>query len=105
VVRAAAVKHFGVGVFEALNRLHSPKFAMGGLADAMNTSLIPRSRRYRSGGLVAAGSGGGAPVYLQIHGGKAIGPMISDKAVLGALHREAKRAKVFSAGRAPSSVG
>jgi len=110
---ARAVRFWGADFFAALNRLQMPRFATGGLVslarfgEAMSTPLTPRSRGRRTGGLAAVGIGGGsgAPVYLQIHGGKAVGPMIADREVVRALHREANRAKIFSAGRAPSAVG
>jgi hypothetical protein len=104
VIRAAAVKHFGVGMFEAMNRLHPPKFAMGGLVDAMNTSLMPRRRSFASGGLVAAGAGsGGRPVHLHLDG--ASFALRGEQDVVEALGKHARSRRVRSGGRAPSWVG
>lgn len=101
---ARAVRFWGPDVFDALNRLQMPKFALGGLVDAMNTSLMPRSRGFRSGGLAAAvAGGGGVPLHLHI-GGKTF-VAHADALTLNGLAREARMAKLLSAGRRPGWAG
>lgn len=105
VVRAAAVKHFGVGFFDQLNRLHTPQLAMGGLVDALSTSLMPRRRGFASGGLVTAGgSSGGTPVHLHFPDGSSFGPMMADAKVAGAVIRYSRGKALLSAGRKPGWV-
>lgn len=102
---AKAVRFWGTGVFEALNRLQNPfqGFSIGGLVDAINTPMIPRGRGFATGGLAAAGAGG-TPVHLHLPGGGSFG-LRGDQDVVEALVKRARRAKMLSAGRAPSSVG
>lgn len=101
VIRAAAVKKFGVGFFAALNNLRSPGFASGGLVSAAS-AILPPIPRFAAGGLVAASvAGGGRPFALHI-GGEEFAGMTASQDTVDRLQRYAVRKQVHSAGRKPT---
>lgn len=102
VIRASAVNHFGVGTFEALNRLRTPQFSLGGLVEGLSRPLMPRAPRFATGGLVAAGAGGGRSQFtlvLDRQSFTASGPENTVRNLMGA----ARKAQLLSGGRKPSS--
>jgi hypothetical protein len=57
VNRSAAVSHYGVGFFHAINQLRLPRFALGGLVEGLGRLALPmQPLRLAAGGPVAAGS-------------------------------------------------
>jgi hypothetical protein len=102
VIRAEAVKKWGLGFFQALNALREPGggFAQGGLVQAA-TAMLPPIPRFAMGGPVVAGAGaGGRPFTLQI-GGEEFGGMTATDDAVSKLERYAVRQQVRSAGRKP----
>jgi len=87
VMRAAAVQRWGPRFMAALNGLQNPFGYAGG-------GLVPR---FATGGLVTARTADGAIVNLHFPGGSFA--LRGDKAVVGSLTREARRAGMLSAGR------
>lgn len=103
VIRAAAVRKWGVGIFQMLNGLRMPKggfrFNMGGLVQAM-------APRYASGGPVAAAAGGtgqGRPVTVNF-GGESFQMSASDS-VVHKLMKAATGKQIRSNGRKPAWFG
>jgi len=99
VIRAAAVKKFGVGLFQSLNNFRSPGFASSGLVN-MASAMPPSVPRFAAGGLVmaeAAGSGG-RPFTLQI-GSDVFSGLSASDATMDRLQKYAARKNVHSAGR------
>lgn len=105
VIRAAAVKKFGVGFFAALNNLREPGgFAGGGLVRAAASAVLPPLPRFAMGGPVIAGGavgGGGRPFTLQI-GGEEFGGLTASDDAVDRLGRYSVRKQVRSAGRKPT---
>ena len=104
VIRAAAVKKFGVGLFQMLNNLQNPGFASGGFVQSMASAVLPPMPRFAAGGLVMAnvsGGSGGRPFTLQI-GDEVFGGMTAPDATVERLQKYATRKKRKSAGRAPT---
>ncbi|WP_027521763.1 hypothetical protein [Bradyrhizobium sp. Ec3.3] len=104
VIRAAAVKKWGVGFFAALNNLREPGgFAGGGVVRAAASAMLPPVPRFAGGGpvIVGAGAGGGNPFTLQIGNDVFTGLTATDDAV-ERLGRYAVRKQVSSAGRKPN---
>jgi hypothetical protein len=98
VIRAAAVKKFGVGFFAALNNLRTPGFNMGGLVNAAS-AVLPPIPRFAMGGLALANaSGGGRPFALHI-GGEEFTGMTASEDTVDRLQKYAVRKQVRSAGR------
>jgi hypothetical protein len=102
VVRAAAVKKFGVDFFNALNGLRMPPgFASGGLAQAAS-ALLPPLPRFASGGPVIAGAGAsGRPFTLNI-AGQEFGGLTASEDTVKQLERFAVSKQIRSAGRKPT---
>ena len=103
VIRAAAVRKWGLGVFQALNGLRMPRggfrFNMGGLAHAM-------APRYASGGPVAAQpapAGQGRAVTVNF-GGESF-EMSASEQVVQKLMRAATGKQIRSNGRKPAWFG
>lgn len=94
VVRAKAVRKYGVGMLSALNGMRLPKFALGGhvAAPAGHAMPIPA---FAGGGPV------GRPLSLTI-GGDTFEGLIAPETVAGKLVRYATARAVRSAGRRPS---
>ena len=99
---ARAVRFWGPDFFHSLNRLEMPKFALGGLVDTMNTSLMSRGRGFGAPSLAAAAASG-SPVH--IHLGDRSFALRGEQNVVDALSRHARSRQVRSAGRAPGWVG
>jgi uncharacterized phage infection (PIP) family protein YhgE len=87
VMRAAAVQHWGTSFMQALNGMSAP--------------LMPRRGRahFADGGLVTATTADGVTVNLHFPGGTFA--LRGDKGIVQGLTREARRASMLSAGRAP----
>ncbi|MFL9499233.1 hypothetical protein ACJMQP_04165 [Rhodopseudomonas palustris] len=104
VVKADAVRKFGVGFFATLNSLRVPRmpaFNTGGLVD-FAMSALPPVPGFAAGGVVAVPSGGsnnGRPVTLNI--GPDSFPMLAADDVVDRLEKLAVRKQVASAGRKP----
>jgi tape measure domain-containing protein len=109
VIRAAAVDHFGVPFFNALNALRLPKFSIGGLIDGVNNSLsslaIPS---FAGGGELAAAPARGSlrPLTLVIDNGltkQTFAGLLAPSEVADRVVRYATARQVTSAGRKSSS--
>lgn len=109
VIQAAAVRKFGLGFFDMLNRGLLPAFkgfSAGGFVDSLNRSMaIPR---YASGGLVGAALGGGAGAMksfdLHIHNGgetRVFQGVMAPAEVATAMQKFAVQSARSSAGRKP----
>jgi hypothetical protein len=104
VIRAKAVKKFGVGFFARLNGLREPLrgaaegFANGGLVSAMSP-VIP-ALRFADGGLAQSGGVTGRPVNLNI-GGEQF-QMVSQGNTADRLQRFATGKRLRSTGRRPT---
>lgn len=104
VVRAAAVRKFGVGFFDALNSLRLPKgFSLGGLVGGIERSLASIAMpplAMAAGGLVPAAAGtAGRPVNITLDGRDFA--LVAADDVAEKLARAARGAAVRSAGRRP----
>jgi phage-related protein len=92
VMRAAAVKKWGVGLLSKMNNLQMPNIA---------GAVLPPIPKFASGGLVSAGmSGGGRPLTLQI-GDQVISGLTANTGAVETLQRYAAQKAVRSAGRKP----
>lgn len=104
VIKAAAVKKWGVGFFHALNNMREPGgFATGGLVHAAS-AILPPLPRFAAGGPVIVGGGaggGGRPFTLQI-GGEEFGGLTASDDAVDKLGRYSVRKQVRSAGRKPT---
>ncbi|MBR0876878.1 hypothetical protein JQ608_06640 [Bradyrhizobium liaoningense] len=103
VIKAAAVKKWGVGFFHALNNLRDPGgFATGGLVRAAS-AVLPPIPRFAAGGPVIAGggAGGGRPFALHI-GGEEFSGLTASQDAVDKLERYSVRKQVRSAGRKPT---
>ncbi len=86
VLKAAAVRAYGVDYLHALNNLRLPKFASGGLVANLDIPALNTSGT--SGGTVAATTGNGNIIYLTI-GGQQHGPLTAEDSVAKTLKRAA----------------
>lgn len=108
VVRAAAVRHFGVNFFAALNALRVPRLNMGGMVDGIHRMMaVPH--------LAAGGLVGFSPPAVAVAGGGNLGTLtlktedgtfavMTDEATAAGLRRYALRKQVMGAGNKPSWV-
>jgi hypothetical protein len=107
VMRAKAVKHYGVGFMRMLNSMRVPAdafrgFANGGLVERLSP-LMPPIPRFNEGGLVAAPASGGRPVNLNIGGERFA--LTADDDTAARLERFAINKATRSAGRKPGWYG
>lgn len=93
VVRAAAVRRFGAGFFDAINAGILPGFASGGLVGAIPSPAARLSTEGVSGG-------SSRPVILQLPDGSSA-PMRGDADVVAALEKKLRRSAVAQAVRKP----
>jgi hypothetical protein len=109
VMRAAAVRKWGVSMLAAMNGLRNPfkgglAFANGGLVDFAD-SMLPNVPRFAAGGVVHSGlSGGGSnarPFTLNI-GGESFGGLSAEQDTVERLQRFAVTKRIRSAGRKPT---
>lgn len=98
VVRARAVRKYGLGILNAINGLRAPKFSMGGLASVMSSVSPMRGMlpAYADGGPVSSGR----PVVLQI-GEDVFEGLIAPDAVADRLVRFATVRQTRQAGKKP----
>jgi hypothetical protein len=112
MVRAAAVRKYGVTLFHALNSMRLPPtllrgFSQGGLVDRLQVLMPPMPHlRFADGGLVPAPAGDNnlRPINLQI-GSEMFAGMLAPEDVAQKLLRVAVSRQVRSAGRKPSYYG
>lgn len=112
MVRAAAVRRYGVGVFHALNSMRLPRnlfrgFSQGGLVDRLQLLMPPMpTLRFAEGGLVPAPAGASnlRPINLQI-GSEMFAGMLAPEDVAQKLLRVSVNRQIRSAGRKPSYYG
>ena len=112
MVRAAAVRKYGVTLFHALNSMRLPPnllrgFSQGGLVDRLQVLMPPMPHlRFADGGLVPAPAGGNnlRPINLQI-GSEMFAGMLAPEDVAQKLLRVAVSRQIRSAGRKPSYYG
>lgn len=104
VIRAAAVKHYGPQLLDALNRMRLPKFNAGGMVAGVSAALSPGRLMqpipaFADGGPVR----GGRPMTLNI-GGESFEGLTAPEDVLDRLGRMATKRHLASAGRKPGWV-
>jgi tellurite resistance protein len=104
VIKAKAVRKFGVDFFNALNGLRMPPgFAAGGLVRGASM-LLPPLPRFAAGGPVLTGagnSGSGRPFSLHI-GSDVFNGLTASEDTVDKLERYAVRKQMHSAGRKPN---
>ena len=100
VMRAAAVRKYGLGLMGAINRLDLPEFALGGLVESLQV-LMPQPPRFAEGGAV---TGGPTRVLNLTIGGETFAGLIAPEIVAQKLTRVATKSQIRSAGRKPSWV-
>jgi hypothetical protein len=108
VIRAAAVRKYGLSLFDALNRMRVDpsafqRFAEGGLARSLQ-ALVPQPLRLAEGGLVASPSGALRPINLTI-GADSFTGLLAPEDLAQKLMRLAVTQQVRSAGRKPRYYG
>jgi tape measure domain-containing protein len=103
VMKAAAVRKFGVGFMHAINGLRLPGFATGGLVDGLTTRLTPTAGWMPQVSAVLQGSGG-RPINLTI-GDETFEGLSAPADVADRLTRYALGRQVRSAGRKPNWYG
>lgn len=97
VVRARAVGKYGRGMLDAINSMRLPRFASGGLVDALGAMPAPIS----SGRVPNVGSsGGGRPFNLTI-GSETFEGLLAPEMVADRMVRFATGAQVRKAGKNP----
>jgi|GEM_PF-2818504 len=111
MVRAAAVRKYGVSIFHALNAMRLPKgafrgFSQGGLIDRLQVMMPPMAPlRFADGGQIPALAPTGQlrPLNLQI-GPELFAGLLAPEDVAQKLLRVAVAQQVRSAGRKPNYV-
>lgn len=99
VVKARAVRKYGLGMLNALNNMRLPSFNTGGFVAGLTPSLPSLSApAFADGGLA---SGGGRPLTLQL-GNETFEGLIAPESTADRLVRYAQRRNLQSAGRKPS---
>ena len=106
VLRARAVRHYGLDLLNSLNGLRLPRgslrgFNMGGLVDSLQV-LMPQPMRFADGGAVPAG--GPSRVLNLTIGGETFAGLIAPEAVAQKIAMVATKSQVRSTGRQPSWV-
>ncbi len=95
--------HYGVGLFEALNAMTIPAFAMGGLVTAVRSLQSPL--RFAGGGRVpAVASQSGSTLNLTI-GTETFEGLFAPRDTADRLQRYAQGRQLTSAGRKPGWHG
>jgi hypothetical protein len=108
VIRAAAVRKYGLSLFDALNRMRLDpdavaRFAQGGLVRSLQV-LMPQPMRFAEGGLVAGGTETLRPINLTI-GAEHFAGLLAPDDVAQKLIRVAVSKQIRSAGRKPRYYG
>lgn len=88
VLRAAAVRRYGLPFVEALNRMRLPRFAAGGAVD-----------RLRAPASEAPAGATGTPMHLHLPGGASVGPFVAEPVVVDTLRRAISREALKSGRR------
>jgi hypothetical protein len=104
VIRAAAVEHYGAGLFAALNamRYPAPRFNLGGLAESLSAALMP-APAFRSGGLaLAPAAGGGGRSLTLVIDGQRFGGFTGSEGAVAKLEQYAIASSMRATGRSPS---
>ena len=101
VMKAAAVRHYGLQKMSAINALRMPRFDTGGLVAGLGRSLSAIAMPGLAAGGVAAAGPSGRPVVLNINGRSFSGFTGTDSAVKQ-VTKAATLGQISSAGRAPS---
>src|SRR5581483_947515 len=101
VVRAAAVRKYGLSLFDALNRMRLDpdafaRFAQGGLVHSLQV-LMPQPIRFAEGGMAASGTGTPRPINLTI-GADSFAGLLAPEDVAQKLIRVAVSKQIRSAG-------
>lgn len=111
MVKARAVRHYGVGVLNAINNMRLPidslgrkmrGFKMGGLISTLSHTLP--GAMMRDGGLVASASVSGHPVEIHLPD-RVIKGLTGSSEAIDELQRFAVMSRVRSTGRKPSWKG
>jgi hypothetical protein len=104
VLKADAVRKWGVGFLQALNQGRMPRFAAGGHVSLPKFAGLPR---FAAGGLASLPSLGGntagmVPAQINLPGGGGSFPVMAQPDVLASLARAATSQKLTRAGRRAS---
>jgi hypothetical protein len=100
----AAPASANLGLLRAIsNGFNAPRFALGGLVDALS-NIMPAGPSFASGGLVTAGGGTTHVLNLTI-GDQHFDGLIAPATVANKLAQYARQENLLSAGRRPSSIG
>jgi hypothetical protein len=104
VLKADAVRKWGVGFLQSLNQGRMPRFAAGGHVSMPKFAGLPR---FAAGGLAALPSLGGStagmvPANINLPGGGGSFPVMAQPDVLASLARAATSQKLTRAGRRAS---
>jgi hypothetical protein len=101
VVRAEAVWRYAVAFLTALNAMHLPAFAVGGVVQPLDVRIRSGLPAFAEGGLVSATSSGGRPLTLVV-GGETISGFTGTEAAMETLERRLRRdARARTAAPAP----
>src|SRR5581483_2907399 len=110
VVRAAAVRKYGLSLFDALNRMRVDagafqRFAKGGIVQSLQV-LMPQPMQFAEGGLVAqpASTASLRPINLTI-GAETFAGLLAPEDVAQKLMQVAVGKQIRSAGRRPGYYG
>ncbi len=108
VLKAAAVKKYGIGFLNALNNMRLGKsmmrgFNMGGLAESLSSGMHVPRLRFAEGGAVSSG-GARTPINLTI-GAEEFSGLLAPEEVANKLVRFAMSRQIRSAGTKPGYYG
>lgn len=107
VVKARAVKYWGVSVLRAINNMISPQgYAAGGYVDSLGGAMAPASRA--GGGLSAYQAAGGLEGRVSVdltHNGSIFRDLLAPAAVAASLVRYASSQQRVSLGRRSTAYG
>lgn len=106
VIRASAVKKYGMAFFAALNSMRMPRtgFSLGGFARSISPVVADLRPRFAQGGAVNVPAGGALQPVLIDLGGQTF-PMAASGNVIDDLSRFAARKRFRASGRKPSWSG
>jgi hypothetical protein len=101
VIRAEAVRRYGVAFLAALNAMRLPAFAVGGMVQPIDVRIRSGLPAFAEGGLVSATSSGGRPLTLVV-GGETISGFTGTETAMETLERRLRRdARARTAAPAP----
>jgi hypothetical protein len=107
MIRASAVKHYGAGLFSALNSMRLPKDVISGMrrmaqGGFISPLAVPSMSGFATGGMVEVPATGptGRPITLMI-GGEAFDGLFAPDDVADRLVRAISTKRIRSTGKSP----